>query len=264
MITLDDKIIRYFNKLTKKELVTYLMISRYLTEGEKIPLDNIQSVLNQTSNELIFTLGTLINAGVIKFLSEGEIDFSAAHEMDQFFKLKDCISSKEGFVTLREKNKKSLSFIIYIYNNYIKNNKYKYLKDYNSKNETEREGEIISAEQSKVTANWRRVLRHALNRDINARANMLVDHLADRLNKMYNMNQSGNWRMGQLKCAKRLFKDHNYSLDVWKSAIDYFTEQEYWQDKLNSLKQVEKNLHQFISKGLKKSSKPSTDVKVVK
>ena len=59
-------------------------------------------------------------------------------------------------------------------------------------------------------------------------------------------------------CAKRLFKVHNLTFKEWTSAIDYFLEQEYWQDKLTSLKQVEKNIHQYLSQV--KKQKPSTNI----
>ena len=58
-------------------------------------------------------------------------------------------------------------------------------------------------------------------------------------------------------------KEGKLSLEEWKAAIDYFLAQEFWDDKLNSLKQVEANLHQFVMKR-KKTTTITKQVDIIK
>ena len=70
--------------------------------------------------------------------------------------------------------------------------------------------------------------------------------------------------MKQLAVAKKIIMDYGLTLEEWKQAIDHFISQEFWIDKLNSLKQIENNLSQFMIKLNKTKTKSETKVRSIK
>jgi predicted transcriptional regulator len=242
MINLDDRLIRYFDSLTKKELIIYLMLNRYLTENQSIPLDHVMEVVHQTIFEYSNSINRLIELGLIEIEHTKEKPY-----------LKDQLTGNRGEITLKNKNRTG-GEQHYIYN--IIDNKNKKVNSLLGLKGLERE-------KGNVTIRFRRVLHKIYNLDSQRRRVELVNYFADKINSMYGAGVvTPEWRRGQLSCAKRILKEHNFNLEEWKEAIDYFSVQEFWSDKLKSLKQVESNLHQFIAKkGAKKSKRKIQTIK---
>jgi len=95
---------------------------------------------------------------------------------------------------------------------------------------------------------------------------ILVDYFADRLLDINSKETfSKKWRQGQVSAAKRIIREHRLlSLDDWKKAVDYFCKQTFWKDKLISLLQVERNLHQFTRQSnIKQTTQIDNKMKVI-
>ena len=242
MINLDDKLIRYFDVLTKRELTIYMMFNRYLTEQEPIPLDHILKLVHQTIFEYSNSINRLIEHGLIKI-----------EPTEESFHLKDQLTGKRGEITLKNKNRTGgeQHYIYNIIDN--KNEKVNSLLGFKG----------LEREKVNITLRFKRVLHKIYDLDSQRRRVELVNYFADKINSMYGAGVvTPEWRRGQLSCAKRILKEHNFNLEEWKEAIDYFSVQEFWSDKLKSLKQVESNLHQFIAKkGAKKSKRKIRTIK---
>ena len=243
MIQLSDNIIKYFNSLTKKELTIYLMFARYITEGQKIPLDHIPTITHQTEFEFSCSIARLVEQKVI-----------AIEQTDKNVQFKDLLSGKNTFFTLKNKNRtvSEQHYILSIIN--------KYKEDKSSK------GFIGLKRQERnlhnITLRFKRVLDKIYDLDAKQRRVELVNYFADELNTLYGRGVivTPEWRRAQLSCAGRILKDHNFTLGEWKAAISYFTEQDYWKGKLKSLKQIESNIHQYVAKHKKKARQKRVQV----
>ena len=245
MIQLSDNIIKYFNSLTKKELTIYLMFARYITEKSGIPLDHLPTITHQTELEFSCSIARLVEQKLI-----------VIEQAKENVQLKDQLSGKSTFFTLKNKNRTG-GEQHYIYNII---NKYKESKSSKGLIGLKRQERNIY----NITLRFKRVLDKIYNLDAKRRRVELVNYFADELNSLYGRGVivTPEWRRAQISCAVRILKDHNFSLGEWKAAISYFVEQEYWKDKLKSLKQVEANIHQYVAKHKKKAKQKR--VRVIK
>ena len=242
MIKLDDKILSFLLKAERNTLVTYLLINRYLTQKETIPLDHIQKLTGQTEGELRESIQLLKAEKILTFT-----------KISQKLALNDCIHRNKGIIRLKISNGKKAD-ATYIYNILRKNNNN--LLNKNTFVATDQAG--VEKQQTIITLKFSRALKKIKSIQIKKQSENLVNFFADKLHNLFEVDRTPEWRRNQMLCAKRLFKVHNLTFKEWTSAINYFLEQEYWQDKLTSLKQVEKNIHQYLSQV--KKQKPSTNI----
>tara|TARA_Y100000034_G_scaffold110709_1_gene143110 strand:- start:463 stop:1182 length:720 start_codon:yes stop_codon:yes gene_type:complete len=239
MIQLNDKTIKYFKNLTKKEMMLYLVIMRYITENEDVPVDHIKLILQLPDLEFSREIQSLQEKGLLR-IRKLEINCP--------------IEEKSGKLTVRNK-KLQEGRKHYIYNNI---NLYK--------NELSNKSISLSDRAEKefdVTRQFRKGLSSLKERQLNTDTLNLVNYFADRLFKMYGINRTPEWRRQQLAVAKRILGSYKLSIIDWKQAIEFFMKQDYWGDKLKSLKQIENNIQQFLVKS-KKIKKTATKVKTIK
>lgn len=241
MIHISDKILPHLLECSRKELMTYLLIKRYITEEENIPLDHIQRLTRQTQRQLGQTLAELRQRNIIR------IEGSPLNQV-----ILDLIDNSSGVVCLREKSReRTISIILKEYKRVIELEYNKEQTD--NKKITSARG--LSLEQEKITKKYRKTLTKLRNKALKGDANLIVDHLADAMIRLYEgLSLTPRWRQAQFSIAKRLLKEHKLQAQEWLEAIDYFAGQKYWKDKLSSLKQVENNIHQYYNRQKKKSS----------
>lgn len=244
MIKLNDKILPFLLKAERNELIIYLLINRYLTNEESVPLDHIQKLTGLTDSELNFSLN---------YLREKKILISQGNDQKPAFK--DLIHRISGKIELREiSGKKADAYYLNIISSiYIDSNNNSNNKDLYS-NKINHELAFLSQEkkQSIIALKFKRALKKIKRKAEQKQAEELVNFFADKLSNLHDIDRTSDWRHQQLACARRLFKIHRLPIKVWKEAISYFLDSEYWQDKLTSLKQIEKNIHQYLSHKEKK------------
>ena len=230
MIKLDDKLIRFFEKLEKEELVVYIILNRYITERVKIDLKKVIKITGYS--ELRFS--EILNR--LKTLKLILIENS---------RLIDLLSSEEADLEQAE------SYYIYLINLY---------KD----NKANKINSIAQQEDSEfITIKFKRVFRKLESKYKQGDVAELVNYFADKLILLYGLKRTPNWRREQFSIAKRLFKDHDLRLKDWQEAIDYFTKQDYWKGKLSSLKQIEKNIAQYVVQTKKSESIMQSKIQVI-
>jgi len=284
MIKLSDGILKYiFDKQLKGDnLVVYLLISRYLTEEENIPLDRVQRISGFTIEGFNKGMEELLLSKIIV----------ARREKGKWY-LKDTLQSREQRVILentpakntlqRAKSNKnnilspllqsldhSADDIIYSNNKNLRedSNKNRYRKSKESNQSKDSKGAAekksssalqsdIEIEKAKIQVHreYMHCLRRLRDTALSKEAWKLVDYFAEQLVVLYKRRLSKQWRTQQAAVAKRLLRDYKDLTRVdWENLIDYFTKQQFWRDKLNSLKQVERNMHQYYGKEIQKSS----------
>ena len=248
MIKLSDKILPFLNSLTKNELILYLLIMRYISEEEKIPVDHIQKLMKFSDERMGLVLKSLVEKQIIEISSEN-------------LTLKDLISEKTmGFIVKNQPNEKARLY--YIYNTINKYINLKNLKESNSIYNAS--SSLLDKNQQGLTVNLKTRLK-TLRRGVVKREGIeLVNYFADALHKLHNIPRTRELRMKQLAVAKKIIMDYGLTLEEWKQAIDHFISQEFWIDKLNSLKQIENNLSQFMIKLNKTKTKSETKVRSIK
>jgi hypothetical protein len=214
------------------------LIRGYISRGEGIPLENIKKILKQTDLELSRILNRLIGLGLILIKSTLLED--------------GLIKGSGGILSFHKKDA----------DEYYINNILKIYKDSN----LEKTNRFINfksiASSREITIIFKRALSHLSTRADKINVPELVNYFADKLVKQYNIKRTPEWRRNQYSTAKRLFKSYDFNLEDWKEAIDYFLKQEYWKDKLSTLKQVERNLPQFMA-NRGKGNKTRTKIRVI-
>ena len=246
MIQISDKVLPFLTKITKNELMLYVMIMRYISEEKEIPFEKIQKLTSFSSEKLVFTLKSLIDKKLV-FLSLRNLD------------LIDLIGEKKQKFLMKTFLQKKLADIIYNTNkdnskdNSNKSNKYKIRSSFYELNKNQR-ALTVTLKNKLLTITRAAVKQESID---------LVNYLSDALYHLHGIPKTRDWRLKQLAIAKRLLNTYKYTLKEWKEAVDYFKGQEFWQDKLNSLKQIENNLHQFIAK-FRQAKQTNTKIKKIK
>ncbi len=247
MIRIADEILPILIELDRDQLVVYLLVNRYMAEDEDVPLDHIRKLGNLGAPEFFRALEGLEKHAALELKVEPDPDeLESKHIV-----IRDAINEKIAPVSFREEE---ASF-------YIKS-----IEDYKSplptndqlgvqkKNSARAGDDSLSVGEQKVTRRWRAALTKLHNKIVKNDANALVDYFADWQLRLYDqISLTQAWRKQQFGTAQRLFRNHRLSLTTWQAAVDYFSKQEYWKDKLNSLNQIEKNIHQFLAKRKKRS-----------
>ena len=121
----------------------------------------------------------------------------------------------------------------------------------------------LDKNQQGITVNLKNRLGTLRREAIKLEGIDLVNYFADALYGLHGIAKTREWRIKQLAVAKKVLKVYKLTLLEWKEAIDYFIAQEFWQDKLNSLKQVENNIHQYTAKA-KRVKQTSAKVRSIK
>lgn len=292
MIQLSDNVLPHLLKFSHEELRVYLLINRYLTEDQPVPLDHIQRLTKLSDSKYSEILTGLIDSEALEFSFEGltdpqseAIDQSAPNQSatdQRNLALRDPINEKMGTVRLTERLKvpveQYLDNIIYKKDK----NKVKNKEESNKLRTAERavnsslesatrrppwvsQSQLEQSSPSKLseltTRRFKRFLNRLHNTMVKVEANQLVDHFANALLVLYSdMQLSPRWRTVQFSIARSLLKNYSYPLVFWKQAIDFFAEDKFWEDKLSHLKQIEDNIHRFLAT---KKRKPKTKVKTI-
>jgi hypothetical protein len=276
MIKLSDGILQYiFNKSLKgDDLVVYLLICRYLTEGEEIPIDKVQVLSGLKIEEFNNVMTQLSENKILKYsLEKGKyyiqetlqnrlqsVISAQKKRNSQTQRFSDIKNNNLAAIRLQsvEENPSAAESLYISYSNNdnksIDNKKVnKENKDYKEINKNDSaadslQGEISKAKES-INKNYRSLLLKLYNKSIQNQALQLQDYFAEALLKLYKRSLSRQWRFQQISVAKRILREHkDISLDEWKKMIDFFCKQQYWRDKLTSLKQVERNRAQYQGK----------------
>ncbi len=228
-----ENIIRKSRELNKTEIIVYLTIRRYMSARQDIPIDHVQkNILKLSDLEMGRALVKLLELGFFEL---------------QLDSLNDVLMKETALLTVRDLDSVSGGDEHYIY--YL-------IKTYkNSKDITPN-----SLAKTKVTVKFKRVLEKLSGLHAKKGQMDLVNHLADKLVDKHGIGRTADWRRQQWAIAGRLLRENKLPLKDWIAAIDYFLAQEFWDDKLNSLKQVEQNIHQFIMN--RKKATPTSNVKV--
>jgi hypothetical protein len=233
----NSNIIKLYKELNKAELVFYLILRRYIEAGENLPLDHIQkNMLRLSDLEMGRQIVNLINKEVIKQDSSSLIDGFTGEKVKII--ARDWQSERGG----------DEHYIYYLLNTYNNSNK---------------DITPISLAKTKVTVKYKRALLSLSAIHIKKAQLDLVNYFADKLIAKQGVGKTPDWRRQQWAIAGRVLREGKLSLSEWKGAIDYFLAQEFWDDKLNSLKQIEANLHQFVMKR-KKTTTVNKQVDIIK
>ena len=262
MIKIHDSILPVLLELSRSQLIVYMLINRYLMENEDIPLDHIHEISKLTEHEFFGALRELekLTAFVIK------VTTSPAVQGGIIIEILDSINEKTGVVSFRRKSSS------YIYTNSIEsyknsiNNKSIGIKDKESQTENlpPESPETLEAIK-KVNKKFKRGLTKIHNLIVKNDANALVDYFADCQLRLYpELRLNASWRTRQFSTAQKILKNYDYTVDLWKEGVDFLEKQEYWQDKLSSLKQVENNIHQLMVRKKKAKSRKKSKVKKIK
>jgi hypothetical protein len=257
MIQISDKVLPFLTKITKNELMLYVMIMRYISEEKEIPFEKIQKLTSFSSEKLVFTLKSLIDKKLV-FLSLRNLDLiDLIGEKKQKFLMKTFLQKKLADIIYntnkdnsKDNSNKSYRSIKKISN---KSNKYKIRSSFYELNKNQR-ALTVTLKNKLLTITRAAVKQESID---------LVNYLSDALYHLHGIPKTRDWRLKQLAIAKRLLNTYKYTLKEWKEAVDYFKGQEFWQDKLNSLKQIENNLHQFIAK-FRQAKQTNTKIKKIK
>ena len=233
----DEQIIKMYKDLNKSELVFYLILRRYIDAGSVMNLDRVQNLmLKLTDPEMGRQIVNLTDKKVIKYDSGSITDAFTGEKCKLLPIMKQSESGGDEH------------YIYYLVNTY--NNSYKV----NTSN---------SLAKTKVTVRYKRALEK-LTAIHSKKAQLdLVNYFADRLIKKQGVGKTPDWRRQQWAISGRILREGKLSLQGWKDAIDYFLEQDFWQDKLTSLKQIEANLHQFVMKK-KKTTQVKQKIDIIK
>ncbi len=246
MILLDDKILRFLTKLTKNELTLYLSIMRYISGGLDIPIDHIQKLLKFSDEKMSLVFKKLVEKQLFEISSENLDCIDLIGESSQKLILKNSSGQKARAI---------------IYNNILNINKE---QDYKSnKSIIESSSTQLDKNQQGITVNLKNRLGTLRRESLKLEAINLVNYFADALYDLHHIAKTREWRVKQLAIARKVLKAYKLNLSEWKEAIDYFIAQEFWQDKLNSLKQIENNIHQYTARA-KQVKHTSTRVRSIK
>lgn len=236
MIQLDDKLIRYFEKLEKEDLIIYIVLRRYITEKSVIDLKKVVKITGYSELRISEILNKLSKLELILIKNSKMIDLLSSETI---------------------KLEQADDYYIYLINLYKDNKVNKDIK-------INKVNSIALPEDSDfITIKFKRVLRKLESKYKQGDIAELVNYFADKLILLYSLKRTPNWRREQFSIAKRLFKEHDLKLKDWQGAIDYFTKQDYWKGKLSSLKQIEKNIAQYIVQARKPESTIQNKVEVI-
>lgn len=233
----NEQIIKLHKDLNKSELVFYLILRRYISAGTPLSLERVQKLmLKLTDLEMGRQIVNLTEKKVIKYDSSSITDTFTGEKCELLPLSRQSESGGDEH------------YIYYLVNTYNKGNKV------NTPN---------SLAKTKVTVRYKRALEKLTAIHLKKAQLDLVNYFADKLIAKHGIGRTPDWRRQQWAIAGRVLKEGKLSLDEWKEAIDYFLAQEFWDDKLNSLKQIEANLHQFVMKR-KKTVKVNRQVDIIK
>ncbi len=265
MIQIHDKILPILLQLNRDEVIAYMLINRYLVEGEDIPFDKIVAFISGegslTEEDIDDGDGYIFQ--ILKSLEDrGAFIISADPDRGELAKdslvIEDPINEKSGRIYSEE-----VALHIYINSKdsiNTENNRNKTNKDISTqrkKNTTKK----ITPEA--FTIKFRKSLDKLRNIIVQKDANELVDHFADVQHELYaELDITPKWRKRQFGIAQNLFKDYEYTLTTWSNTINHLAKDKFWKDKLTTLTQVEKQIHQYLAKKGKKKSK--TKVRKIK
>tara|TARA_R110002096_G_scaffold228179_5_gene417607 strand:+ start:488 stop:1198 length:711 start_codon:yes stop_codon:yes gene_type:complete len=234
---IHENIIKKSKELSKTEIIVYLTLRRYLSARQDIPIDYVQkSLLNLSDLEMGRAIVKLIELGFFELQRDS---------------LNDLFMEETALLTIRDLEAEKGGDEHYIYS---------IINTYNNSKAITPN----SLAKTKVTVRFKRVLEKLSSLHAKTSQMNLVNYLADKLVEKHGVGRTADWRRQQWAIAGRLIREAKLPLRDWFAAIDYFLAQEFWDDKLNSLKQVEGNLHQFIMNRKKSANLPSTNVDVIK
>lgn len=232
-----ENIIKHYKSLSKTELVFYLIIRRYISVNTALDLNRVQNLMLKLSDlEMGRQIVNMADNQIIKYDSSSITDVFTGEKCELLPLMKQSESGGDEH------------YIYYLVNTYNKGNKV------NTPN---------SLAKTKVTVRYKRALEKLTAIHLKKAQLDLVNYFADKLIAKHGIGRTPDWRRQQWAIAGRVLKEGKLSLDEWKEAIDYFLAQEFWDDKLNSLKQIEANLHQFVMKR-KKTVKVNRQVDIIK
>lgn len=223
-----ENIIKHYKSLSKTELVFYLIIRRYISVNTALDLNRVQNLMLKLSDlEMGRQIVNMADNQIIKYDSSSITDVFTGEKCELLPLMKQSESGGDEH------------YIYYLVNTYNKGYKV------NTPN---------SLAKTKVTVRYKRALDKLTAIHVKKAQLDLVNYFADKLVAKHGIGRTPDWRRQQWAIAGRLLKEGKLSLPEWKEAIDYFLAQEFWDDKLNSLKQIEANLHQFVMKRKKKTT----------
>ena len=223
-----ENIIKHYKSLSKTELVFYLIIRRYISVNTALDLNRVQKLMLKLSDlEMGRQIVNMADNQIIKYDSSSITDVFTGEKCELLPLMKQSESGGDEH------------YIYYLVNTYNKGYKV------NTPN---------SLAKTKVTVRYKRALDKLTAIHVKKAQLDLVNYFADKLVAKHGIGRTPDWRRQQWAIAGRLLKEGKLSLPEWKEAIDYFLAQEFWDDKLNSLKQIEANLHQFVMKRKKKTT----------
>lgn len=234
---IHENIIKKYKQLSKTDLIVYLVFRRYLSARQDLPIDHIQkNILKLSDLEYGRAIVNLLDLGIFELQQDS---------------LNDVFMNETALMTVRDLRAESGGDEHYIYTII---NTYKNSKDITPN----------SLAKTKVTVKFKRALKNLAGLHAKKGQMDLVNYFADKLVDKHGIGRTADWRRQQWAISGRLLREGKLSLQQWKDAIDYFCAQEFWDDKLNSLKQIEANLHQFVVKNKQKAKKTSTKVNVIR
>lgn len=249
MIRISDEILPILIELDRDELIVYLLINRYMAEDEDVPLDHVRKLGGLGIPEFFRALERLEKHAALEL----KVELAPDELESKHIVIRDSINEKIAPVSFREKEASLYIKNIEAYKN--KNDNTSNQLGIQKKNDAHARDDSLSIAEQKITRHWKAALTKLHNQLVKDDANALVDYFADYQLQLYDqISLTKSWRKIQFGIARRLFRTHQHSLVTWKAAVKYFAKQEYWKDKLNSLGQVEKNIHQFLAKHSKKRS----------
>ncbi len=223
-----ENIIKHYKSLSKTELVFYLIIRRYISVNTALDLNRVQNLMLKLSDlEMGRQIVNMADNQIIKYDSSSITDVFTGEKCKLLPLMKQSESGGDEH------------YIYYLVNTYNKGYKV------NTPN---------SLAKTKVTVKYKRALDKLTAIHVKKAQLDLVNYFADKLVAKHGIGRTPDWRRQQWAIAGRLLKEGKLSLPEWKEAIDYFLAQEFWDDKLNSLKQIEANLHQFVMKRKKRTT----------
>ena len=234
---IHENIIKKYKQLSKTDLVVYLVFRRYLSARQDLPIDHIQkNILKLSDLEYGRAIVNLLDLGIFELQQDS---------------LNDVFMEETALMTVRDLRAESGGDEHYIYSII---NSYKNSKDITPN----------SLAKTKVTVKFKRTLEKLSALHAKKGQMDLVNYFADKLVDKHGIGKTADWRRQQWAIAGRLLREGKLSLKEWKEAIDYFLTQEFWDDKLNSLKQVEGNIHQFLVNKKKTGTVTKTKVDIIK
>lgn len=237
MLKFSENIIKIHKDLNKSELVFYLIIRKYIDVNTPMSLERVQKLMLKLSDlEMGRQIVNLAEKNVIKYDSNSITDAFTDEKCDLLPIMRQSESGGDEH------------YIYYLVNTYNNDNKV------NSPN---------SLAKTKVTVKYKRALEKLAGIHSKKAQLDLVNYFADRLVEKQGIGKTPDWRRQQWAISGRILREGKLSLEGWKQAIDYFLEQDFWQDKLTSLKQIESNLHQFVMKR-KKATQVRQQVDIIK